>query len=125
LRGEGIGRYLHSSDVGTHSTTRLTCALKNLFGLLSEKRKHSTYHPLGMDEVIADIAKVVKTDLNVVDANNQIIFGLDPLTVDIAAAQLIQLNPLTVKQLRLVSEDRGKKLEHIIEKLPIVPSSRL
>jgi len=75
-----------------------------------------------MDEVIADIAKVVKTDLNVVDANNQIIFGLDPLTVDIAAAQLIQLNPLTVKQLRLVSEDRGKKLEHIIEKLPIVPS---
>jgi len=61
-----------------------------------------------MDEVIADLAKVVKTDLNVVDAGSKIILGLDPLAVDIATVQLIQLNPLNVKHLQLVSEDRGK-----------------
>jgi len=106
--------------VGTHSTTRLTCALKNLFGLLSEKRKHSTYHPLGVDEVIADIAKVVKTDLNVVDAGSKVILGLDPLTVDIIASKLIQINPLDVKHLRLVSEDRGQKLESVINQLRVI-----
>ena len=106
--------------VGTHSTTRLTCALKNLFGLLSEKRKHSTYHPLGMDEVIADIAKVVKTDLNVVDAGSKIILGLELLTVDIVASKLIQINPLNVKHLWLVSEDRGQKLESVINELRVI-----
>jgi len=106
--------------VGTHSTTSLTCALKNLFGLLSEKRKHSTYHPLGMEEVIADIAKVVKTDLNVVDAGSRVILGLDPLTVDIIASKLIQINPLDVKHLRLVSEDRGQKLESVINELRVI-----
>ena len=54
--------------VGTHSTTRLTCALKNLFGLLPEKRKFSVYHPLGIDEIVADIYQAVKPDLNIVDA---------------------------------------------------------
>ena len=43
------------SKAGTHSTTTMTNALKNLFGLLPEKRKYSTYHPLVMDNVIADI----------------------------------------------------------------------
>ena len=64
-----------------------------------------------MDEVIADIAKVVKTGLNVVDAGGKVIMGLDSLTVDIVASNIIQINPLDVKHLWLVSEDRGQKLE--------------
>ena len=69
-----------------------------------------------MDEVIADIAKVVKTGLNVVDAGVKGII----LTVDIVASNIIQINPLDVKHLWLVSEDRGQKLECIINELKVI-----
>jgi uncharacterized protein (DUF362 family) len=105
--------------VGTHSTTILTCALKNLFGLLPEKHKYSQYHPLGMDNVVADIAQVVKTDLNVVDVGSKVILGTDPLSVDIVACRFLNINPLTVKHLELVSEDRGERLEDFMEKLNV------
>lgn len=105
--------------VGTHSTTRITNALKNLFGLLPEKRKHDTYHPLGMDKVIADIAQVIKPDLNVTDAGERVIIGTDPLIVDIVACRFLDLNPLEVGHLKLVSEDRGEKLDDLMEKVRV------
>lgn len=104
---------------GTHSTTRVTCALKNLFGLLPEKHKHSTYHHLGMDRVIADIAQVVKPELNIVEAGAKVIVGMDALTVDIAACRLLSLDPLQVEHLRLVSESSGHKLDEVVEKINI------
>ena len=64
------------SKVGTHSRTMLTCALKNLFGLLAEKNKYGVYHPLGVDKVIADLAKIVRCDLNVVDTRDRVIIGV-------------------------------------------------
>jgi len=108
--------------VGTHSTTRLTCALKNLFGLLPQKRKYIRYHPLGMDKVIADIAQIVKPDLNIVDAGGKAILGLDALTVDVVACRFVDLNPLMVKHLGLVSEDRGEKLEAFVDEIEVVES---
>lgn len=105
--------------VGTHSTTRLTNALKNLFGLLPQKRKYSIYHPLGMDNVIADIAQVIKPDLNVVDAGDRVIIGTDALAVDIVACGFLDINPLQVKHLRLVSEDRGEDLEDFMGNVKI------
>lgn len=106
--------------VGTHSTTRLTCALKNLFGLLPQKRKYGVYHPLGMDKVIADIAQVVKPDLNIVDAGSKAILGVDALAVDIVACRFVNLNPLKVEHLKLVSRDRGEKLEDFLEKMKVM-----
>jgi uncharacterized protein (DUF362 family) len=97
--------------VGTHRTTRITNALKNLFGVLPQKHKYSVYHPLGIDNVIADIAQVIKPDLNITDAGEKAIVGVDPLAVDIVACRFVDLDPLNVKHLRLVSEDRGVKLE--------------
>ena len=108
--------------VGTHSTTRLTCALKNLFGLLPQKRKYIRYHPLGMDKVIADIAQIVKPDLNIVDAGGKAILGLDALAVDVVACRFVDLNPLMVKHLGLVSEDRGEKLEAFVDEIEVVES---
>jgi uncharacterized protein (DUF362 family) len=105
--------------VGTHSTTRLTCALKNLFGLMPHKRKYIRYHPLGMDKVIADIAQIVKPDLNIVDAGDKAILGVDALTVDIVSCRFVELDPLTVKHLRLVSEDRNRKLERVTEEIEV------
>jgi len=106
--------------VGTHSTTRLTCALKNLFGLLPQKHKYLRYHPLGMSNVIADIAQVVKSDLNIVDGGSKVILGVDALVVDIVACRFLNLDPLRVEHLRLVSEDRGEKLEVFLEKVKAV-----
>jgi len=106
--------------VGTHSTTRLTCALKNLFGLLPQAHKYSLYHPLGMDKVIADIAQAVKPDLNIVDAGDKAVIGVDVLAVDVVACRFVNLDPLKVEHLRLVSEDRGQKLEGFMEKMQVV-----
>jgi uncharacterized protein (DUF362 family) len=105
--------------VGTHSTTILTCALKNLFGLLPEKHKYSQYHSLGIDNVIADIAQVVKTDLNVVDVGSRVVLGTDPLSVDIVACRFLDVDPLTVTHLNLVSEDRGERLEDFMKKMKV------
>jgi len=106
--------------VGTHSNTMLTCAYKNLFGLLAERRKYSVYHPLGIENVIADVAKTVRCDLNVVDANEKVIIGVDPLCVDIVACKFVGLDPLKVDHLRLVSNDRNLEFEDVVDQLHII-----
>jgi hypothetical protein len=122
-----IPKLVHDCDllvniakVGTHSRTLLTCAFKNLFGLLAEKRKYSVYHPLGVDKVIADLAKIVRCDLNIVDADDQVIVGVDPLPIDIFACRFVGLNPLNVEHLRLVSNDRHLRLEDVVNQLEII-----
>jgi len=122
-----IPKTVHSCDllvnipkIGTHSNTQLTCALKNLFGLLAERRKYLIYHPRGVDNVIADLAKIIRCDLNIVDAGDHAIVGVDPLTVDILASRYARLDPMCVKHLRLISEDRGLKLEDIMKQLQLI-----
>ena len=106
--------------VGTHSNTKLTCALKNLFGLLAESNKYGVYHRLGVDKVIADLVKIVKCDLNVVDVGEKVMVGVDPLAIDIVACSFVGLDPLKVEHLRLVSEDRNLKLEEIMRRLQVI-----
>jgi uncharacterized protein (DUF362 family) len=107
--------------VGTMRAPRLTCALKNLFGLVPQKRKYYRHHLFGgMEKVIADIAQIVKPDLNVVDAGSKVILGVDVLAVDVVACRFVDLDPLTIGHLRLVSEDRNEKLETFIKKIDVV-----
>ncbi len=106
--------------IGTHSTTRLTCAIKNLLGLLPQKRKFSVYHPLGVDKVIADIASVIRPDLNVVDAGSKVILGVDVLAVDVVACRFVDVDPMKVEHLRLVSEDRDEKLESLMKRVKVI-----
>jgi len=103
--------------VGRRSTTVLTNALKNLFDLLPHKHKYIRYHPLGMDNVIADIAQVVRPNLNIADAGDKVMLGIDALGVDIVACKFLGLDPLRIKHLRLVSEDRGNKLEELVKRI--------
>lgn len=94
--------------------------MKNLFGLLAEKRKYSVYHPVGVDRVIADLMKTVRCDLNVVESRDQIIVDLDPLMVDIYACGFLDIDPLRVEHLKQVSEDRNEKLGDVITRLKIL-----
>jgi uncharacterized protein (DUF362 family) len=114
---DGCDLLVNLPKIGTHSNTKLTCSLKNLFGLLAEKRKYAVYHPRGVDNVIADLAKIVRCDLNIVDAGDEVIVGVNPLSVDIHACKYVGLDPLKVKHLRLVAEDRGSRLEDEIAQL--------
>ena len=47
------------------------------------------------------------------------ILGTDALAVDVVACRFVDLDPLTVGYLRLVSEDRNEKLETFIKKIDV------
>jgi uncharacterized protein (DUF362 family) len=122
-----IPKLVHDCDllvnipkVGTHSRTMLTCAFKNLFGLLAEKNKYGSFHPLSVDRVIADLAKIVRCDINIVDARENVIVGLNPLPVDILACGFVDLDPLRVEHLRLISEDRNLRLDKVMKQIQII-----
>ena len=113
--------------VGTLSraVTPLMCALKNLFGLLPQKRKYLRHHLFGgINKVIADIAQVVKPDLNIVDAGSKVILSVDALAVDVVACRFVDLDPLTVGYWRLVSEHRGEKLETFMKKIDVIETRK-
>jgi len=75
--------------------------------------------------VIADVAQVVKPDLNIVDAGGKVILGTDALAVDVVACRFVDLDPLNVGHLRLVSEDRNENLEAFMKKIDLVePQTR-
>ncbi len=99
--------------LGTHGNTLLTCALKNLFGLIAESHKYATIHQRGVSEVIADIYQVVKPQLSVVDCGSQVIIGRDALSVDIIAAGMKNLDASKVSHLRLAAKDRGLDIEKL------------
>ncbi|RLE92634.1 MAG: hypothetical protein DRN04_09710 [Thermoprotei archaeon] len=105
---------------GTHPSTRVTIALKNLFGLVSAKHKYLRYHPLGMDKVVADIAKVIKPALNIVEVPGSILVSEDALAVDIVASREIGVDPLEVKHFHYIAEDRGYLLEDYIKSVKII-----
>lgn len=106
-------RLINVPGVGTHSGTLLTCALKNLFGLIPERHKYSRLHPLGISEVLADLNQVVRPDLTIVDWGAKVAIGVDPLAIDVVVANGLRMNPSDVKHLVLVAQDRGLDLDHL------------
>lgn len=86
-----------------HCQTSLTCNLKNLKGVISDKEKRH-FHTLGLHKPIALLNKAVKTSFCVVDGicgdltfeeggnpveRNMVITGCDPLLIDSYCANLI------------------------------------
>ena len=105
---------------GTHPSTRVTIALKNLFGLVSAKHKYLRYHPLGMDKVVADIAKVIKPALNIVEVPGSVLISEDALAVDIVASGEIGIDPFEVKHFHYVAEDKGLSLKDYVEAVKVI-----
>jgi uncharacterized protein (DUF362 family) len=96
--------------LGTHGNTMLTCALKNLFGLIAECHKYSRLHPKGVSNVVADVFQLVKPQLNVVDCGHQVLVGTDALSVDVVACEFKSLSPFKVRHLVLAAQDLGVEL---------------
>jgi len=105
---------INLAKLGSHPTTRVTGALKNLFGLVSSKMKYFRYHLLGIDRVIADIAQVIRPRVNVLEVEDRIVVSDDPLVADVAGVLIYGDDPLKVKHFRLVAEDRNMELEDLV-----------
>lgn len=98
-----------------HCQTRMTCALKNMKGLIpnSEKRR---FHTIGLHEPIAYLQQAIRQDFIVVDhicgdldfeeggnpiTKNCIMVSRDPVLVDSLACSILGLKPQAVKYLML------------------------
>jgi len=91
----------------THTTIKMTCALKNQFGCLPKKNK-IVYHKM-LDRTIAECNLLFKPDLVLVDGiismggagpivgfpirSRMIVAGSDPVAVDSACAQILGMHP--------------------------------
>ena len=101
-----------------HGQTRVTCALKNMKGLLpnSEKRR---FHTMGLHKPIAHLATRVRQDFIVVDhicgdleledggnpvETNCVMTGTDPVLVDAYVCHLLGYAPYDVEYIRLAEE---------------------
>jgi len=59
------------------------------------------------------VCKILKPTLNIVDAREKLLMGVDVLQIDIVAAKMLGLNPSGVEHLRLIAQDRGLKLDEV------------
>ncbi len=101
-----------------HCQTRMTCALKNMKGLIpnTEKRR---FHAMGLHEPIAYLQRAIHQDFIVVDhicgdldfeeggnpiVKNCIMTGLDPLLIDAYACKVLGYTPADVRYLELAGE---------------------
>lgn len=101
-----------------HCQTKMTCALKNMKGLIpnSEKRR---FHSLGLHRPIAFLNTVIHQDFIVVDhicgdpdfeeggnpmVTNCIMATLDPVLTDAYACQVLQYQPDEVEYIRLAAQ---------------------
>ncbi len=101
-----------------HCQTKMTCALKNLKGVIpnTEKRR---FHSEGLHKPIAYLNKAIKQDFIVVDhicgdpdfeeggnplVTNCIMVGLDPVLIDSYACSILNYNPGDVEYVSLAAK---------------------
>jgi len=99
----------------------ITCALKNLFGCISQPKKVKFHSRL--NEAIVAINKLIKPDLTVVDGIialgrhpvriGIVIAGKDNLAVDSVAARVMGYNPWRIKHLRLAAQEKVGNVENL------------
>lgn len=119
--------FISVATAKTHYLSYITGVLKNLFGVLPRKDM-SVYHSK-IHAVIADITRILRPELNIVDARvgvedwngpttHQIgafIIGRDPVSVDSVMTKVFQLNPNNVPHLkRLEPYDLGTMNAEVI-----------
>ena len=101
-----------------HCQTRMTCALKNMKGLIPNSEK-SRFHRLGLHKPIAHLQKGIHQDFIVVDhicgdpafeeggnpvQTNRMFLGTDPVQVDSYGCQLMGLAPEDVPYIGLAEK---------------------
>ncbi len=110
----------------THELSHITGVLKNMFGVLPRKDM-SVYHKQ-IHEIITDLARILRPELNIVDARVGIedwngpithrigafILGRQPVSVDATMTRIFQLDPLDVKHLAKSSKHNLGVLDPLV-----------
>lgn len=110
---------ISAAKLKTHTSTKVTLGMKNMFGLLPDKFK-SKYHFKGISKVIVDINTVLKPKLIVIDGfigmegngpvdgtpvkMDLIIAGEDPVATDAIACRIMRIDPHEVSHIRKAYE---------------------
>jgi len=134
LTGEML--LISAAKLKTHSSEKITCSLKNLFGLLPEKNKY-IYHP-HLSKVLFDIMRIFNPALNVVDGiyamegggpvggrvrkAGVLIVGDNVVATDIIAAKLMGFNPLEIPHLKYAIKHLKVNVEEVKIYWDCIPS---
>ncbi len=101
-----------------HCQTRMTCALKNMKGCISDAEKRR-FHRDGLDECIAALATAIIPHVSIVDGicgdldfeeggnpvrANRMLLGADPVKLDAYVCSLMGMSPLEVGYIPLAEE---------------------
>ena len=101
-----------------HCQTTITCALKNLKGVIPDREKRR-FHTMGLHQPIALLNRVVKQDLIIADAVcpdpffeeggrprrfNRIVAGCDPVRMDCYAARTLGHDPEEIAYIDLAAK---------------------
>lgn len=103
------------------SHTKISCALKNIFGCNPEPKKFK-YHPK-INETIVALNKIMKFNLHILDGLivagshptklNLVMASQDPVALDAAAAKLAGVNPKTVIHITLANKEGVGSIAYI------------
>lgn len=105
--------YINVPKLKTHMQTIVTLGLKNQKGIIKSEYKKKFHTAWGLDEPIAELARVIKPDLTIVDGivgiegdgpllqgkknkSNAIIIGKDVVAVDAVACRIMGIDPFSV-----------------------------
>ena len=93
--------------------TKISCALKNVFGCNPNPAKFK-YHPR-LDETIVALNKIMKFNLCILDGIivsgshprrlGLVMASQDPVALDVAAAKIAGINPTSVRHIMLANEE--------------------
>ena len=102
--------------------TKITCAMKNIFGCIGAPRK-VVYHPF-LNEAIVGINKILRPHLTIVDGLvalgrfpaklNLIMASADPFSIDWVASQIMGYKPSRVKYLKMAFNEKVGDPEGVI-----------
>jgi len=105
------GYFISVAAAKTHYLTFVTGVLKNLFGILP--RKDQSFYHSRIDDVIVDLARLIRPDLSIVDARvgiegwngpttrqlDAFILGYGPVSVDATMARIMGFEPIEIRHL--------------------------
>ena len=119
-------KYINVAKLKTHTQHRITCVLKNQFGLIARRSK-KRYHPF-LNEVILDLMDIFPPDVSIIEGitsmegsgpsdgdqveANLIISGTEPIVTDCVAARIMGIKPKSVPVIRAAKKKGLSKLEY-------------
>ncbi len=119
---------ISAAKMKTHTATKVTLGMKNMFGMLPDKLKFK-YHARGINKVIVDINSVLKPHLTVVDGfvamegrgptdgnpvkMDLIVSGKDPVATDATCARVMGLDPHEISHIRTANQKGIGNIDNI------------